>query len=98
MSWPPPHCPRPLHAVTTTAPSRHAPAASPRAHGGASPGAWHWGGTALQPRALPLTLVSTNLRVNRAKLASKARQGHQALPDRVDLWGTQDCQGPWGRP
>lgn len=34
--------------------------------------------------------------MNRARLASKAHQGHQALPDRVDLWGTQDCQGPWG--
>lgn len=35
--------------------------------------------------------------MNRARLASKARQGHQALLDQVDLWGTQDCQGPWGR-
>lgn len=34
--------------------------------------------------------------MNRARLASKAHQGHQALPDQVDLWGTQDCQGPWG--
>lgn len=37
-----------------------------------------------------------NLRVNRAKLASKAHQGHQAPLDQVDLWDTQDCQGPWG--
>lgn len=34
--------------------------------------------------------------MNRAKLASKAHQGHQAPLDQVDLWDTQDCQGPWG--
>lgn len=48
------------------------------------------------PGGLSLTLVSMILRVNRARLVSKAHQGHQAPLDRVDLWGIQDCQGPWG--
>lgn len=43
-----------------------------------------------------VSVASTHTGVNRARLASKAHQGHQALPDQVDLWGTQDCQGPWG--
>lgn len=34
--------------------------------------------------------------MSRARPASKAHQGHQGPLDRVDLWGTRDCQGPWG--
>lgn len=36
--------------------------------------------------------------MNRARLASKDHQGHQAPLDQVDLWGTQDFRGPWGHP
>ncbi|EPY83749.1 hypothetical protein CB1_000533031 [Camelus ferus] len=43
-----------------------------------------------------VSVESTHIGVNRARLAFKAHQGHQALLDRVDLWGTQDCQGLWG--
>lgn len=40
-------------------------------------------------------MESTHTGVNRARLASKAHQGHRAPLDRVDLWGIQDYQGPW---
>lgn len=67
-----------------------------RIRAGPSLGAWHWGGHRSAARGLSLTLVSTNLRVNRARPVSKAHQGHQAPLDQVDLWGIQDCQGLWG--
>lgn len=41
-------------------------------------------------------MENTRTGVNRARLVSKAHQGHQAPLDQVDLWGIQDCQGPWG--
>lgn len=50
------------------------------------------------PEGLPLTLISTNLRVNRARPVSKDHRGHQAPLDRADLWGPRDCQGPWAHP
>lgn len=43
-------------------------------------------------------MESTHTGVNRAKPASKVHQGPQAPLDQVDLWGTQDCQDPWGHP
>lgn len=96
VSWPSHCCHQSLHVVTTAAaaPSRHH--RSTRIHAGPSPGAWHWGGHRSAAGGLSLTLVSTNLRVNRARPVSRAHQGHQAPPDRVDLWGIQDCQGLWG--
>lgn len=43
-------------------------------------------------------MESTHIGVNRARPVSKAHQGHQAPLDQADLWGTRDCQGPWGHP
>lgn len=44
----------------------------------------------------PQSLKGGPSRVNRARPVSKAHQGPQAPLDQVDLWGIQDCQGPWG--
>lgn len=45
-----------------------------------------------------VSVESTHTGVNRARPASRAHQGHQVPLDRVDLWGPQDFQGPWGHP
>lgn len=42
---------------------------------------------------LSLTHIFSNFRGNKARLASKALQGHRAPQDQVALWDTQDCQG-----
>lgn len=94
MSWPSPCCHQSLHVVTPAAsPSRHH-CLPTRAHAGLHRVHGTGVGIALQPGGLSLTFVSTNLRVNRARLVSKAHQGHQAPLDQVDLSGIRDCQGP----
>lgn len=81
------------HSIITITPHR-LPTST---HGGAFTGCMTLGREPLpSPGPLPLTLVSTNIRVNRARPVSKARRGHQAPLDRADLWGPRDCQGPWG--
>lgn len=41
---------------------------------------------------ISLTHVFSNFRGNKARLASKALQGHRAPQDQLALWDTQDCQ------
>lgn len=40
-----------------------------------------------------VSATSTHTGGNKARLASKALQGHQVPQDQVALWDTQDCQG-----
>lgn len=41
----------------------------------------------------PQSLKGGPFRGNKARLASKALQGHRAPQDQLALWDTQDCQG-----
>lgn len=83
------------HGIITVTP-HHLPT---RAHDRALTGCMALGWEPFpSPGDLPLTVISTNLRVNRARPVSKALQGHQGPLDRADLWGTRDSQGLWGRP
>ncbi|KAG8507365.1 Collagen alpha-1(XIII) chain, partial [Galemys pyrenaicus] len=84
ISWLPP-VPACSHHGTVT--SRH-PASPPEPTAGLHRVHGTGLGTALQPWG-SLTLVSMNLRVNRARPASKGHPGHQAPLDPVDLWAVQ---------